>query len=188
MFALLAEYPHVLAMSWPNRFPKRGMSCPERALVVGRALALSTKPFVVNGCGTLPGEMRELLVCTEEDRAALWDDRSTGGSCIVGPSRFVVAGLMGVEEGTPVYEADLNECVSEKIRYDFAGHYNRPDVFQLRVRARAPDLRAQRRGRCQDQVAERRGSDDGRAGRVCSDGGARGARRRRTGGGPGASV
>ena len=28
VFALMAEYPHVIAVSWPNRFPKRGMSCP----------------------------------------------------------------------------------------------------------------------------------------------------------------
>lgn len=140
VFALLAEYPHVLAVSWPNRFPKRGMSCPERALVVGRALALSTKAFVVNACGTLTEEMRELLVYTEEDRAALWDDRSTGGSCIVAPSGTVVAGPMGAEEGILIYEADLNECVSEKVRHDFAGHYNRPDVFQLRVRVTEPRI------------------------------------------------
>jgi aliphatic nitrilase len=140
VFALMAEYPHVLAVSWPNRFPKRGMSCPERALVVGRALALATKAFVVNACGTMTDEMRELLVYTEEDRALLWDERSTGGSCIVGPGGYVVAGPMGAEEGVLVFEADLRECVSEKIRHDFAGHYNRPEVFQLRVNARAPQI------------------------------------------------
>ncbi|MDR7387504.1 MAG: carbon-nitrogen hydrolase family protein [Armatimonadota bacterium] len=140
VFALMAEYPHVLAVSWPNRFPKRGMSCPERALVVGRALALATKAFVVNACGTLTDEMRELLVYTEEDRAILWDDRSTGGSNIVGPGGSVVAGPMGAEEGVLVFQADLNECVAEKVRHDFAGHYNRPDVFQLRVNASAPRI------------------------------------------------
>jgi len=140
VFALMAEYPHVLAVSWPNRFPKRGMSCPERALVVGRALALSTKAFVVNACGTMTEELRELLVYTEEDRAVLWDDRSTGGSCIVGPGGSVVAGPMGPEEGLLVFDADLKDCVAEKIRHDFAGHYNRPDVFQLRVNASAPQI------------------------------------------------
>ncbi len=140
IFALMAEYPHVLTVSWPNRFPKRGMSCPERALVAGRALALMTKAFVVNACGTLTDEMRELLVYTEEDRVILWDDRSTGGSCIIGPSGQVVAGPMGAEEGILVYEADLNECVSEKIRHDYAGHYNRPDIFQLRINAAVPRI------------------------------------------------
>lgn len=140
VFALMAEYPHVLAVSWPNRFPKRGMSCPERALVVGRALALSTKAFVVNACGTMTDEIRELLVYKEEDRAVLWDDRSTGGSCIVAPGGQVVAGPMGPEEGLLLYDADLRECVAEKVRHDFAGHYNRPDVFQLRVNASAPRI------------------------------------------------
>jgi nitrilase len=140
VFALMAEYPHVLAVSWPNRFPKRGMSCPERALVVGRALALMSKAFVVNACGTMTEEMREMLVYTEEDRADLWDDRATGGSCIVGPGGQVVAGPMGPEEGVLVFEADLSECVAEKVRHDFAGHYNRPDVFQLRVATSAPEI------------------------------------------------
>lgn len=140
VFALMAEYPYVLAVSWPNQFPKRGMSCPERALVVGRALALSTKAFVVNACGTMTDEMRELLVYAEEDRPLLWDERSTGGSCIVGPGGQVVAGPMGAEEGILLFEADLQECVAEKVRHDFAGHYNRPDIFQLRVNAFPPQI------------------------------------------------
>jgi aliphatic nitrilase len=47
---------------------------------------------------------------------------------------------MGAEEGVLVFEADLSECVAEKVRHDFAGHYNRPDVFQLRVSASAPEI------------------------------------------------
>jgi nitrilase len=51
-----------------------------------------------------------------------------------------VAGPMGPEEGVLVFEADLSECVAEKVRHDFAGHYNRPDVFQLRVATSAPEI------------------------------------------------
>lgn len=140
IFALMSEDPHLLVVSWPNRFPKRGMTCPERALVAGRALALMSKAFVLNCCGPMSEEMREALLYTEEDRESLWDDRASGGSTIIGLGGRVVAGPLGPEEGILWADVDLRECVAEKVRHDFAGHYNRPDVFQLRVRSRAPHI------------------------------------------------
>jgi len=140
VFALIAEYPHLIVVSWPNRFPKQGMTCPERALVVGRALALTSKAFIMNCCGVMTDEIRELLVYTEEDRAILWDERSSGGSCIIAPNGSVIAGPMGNEEGILWADIDLNACVVEKLRHDYAGHYNRPDVFQLRINACTPQI------------------------------------------------
>lgn len=134
VFALIAEYPQIIVVSWPNRFPSRGMSCPERSLLAGRALALAAKAFVLNCCGAMTDEMRELLVYREEDRETLWDQQASGGSSIAGPSGAVIAGPMGAEEGVLWADIDLSQCVAEKIRHDYAGHYNRPDVFHLTIR------------------------------------------------------
>ncbi|MDI6772655.1 MAG: carbon-nitrogen hydrolase family protein [bacterium] len=140
IFTLVAEYPQIIVVSWPNRFPKRGMSCPERSLLAGRALALTSKTFVLSCCGTMTDEIRELLVYREDDREALWDERASGGSSIAGPSGAIVAGPMGTDEGILCADIDLSECVVEKIRHDYAGHYNRPDVFHLTVRGSNPSM------------------------------------------------
>jgi hypothetical protein len=47
---------------------------------------------------------------------------------------------MGSEEGILYADADLEEAVRAKLTHDFAGHYNRPDVFQLRLHPTAPQI------------------------------------------------
>ena len=51
-----------------------------------------------------------------------------------------MAGPLGPEEGILYADLDLELGVRMKLRHDFAGHYNRPDVFQLRVNACAPRI------------------------------------------------
>jgi nitrilase len=140
VFALMAEYAQILAVSWPNRFPKKGMSCPERSLVVGRALAISSKAFVVNACGAMSEEIAEAIQYTDDDVPILNDPTASGGSSIIGPRGNILAGPLGPEEGILYADLDLNEGVEEKVRHDYAGHYNRPDVFQLTVRRSRPAL------------------------------------------------
>ncbi len=47
---------------------------------------------------------------------------------------------MGSEEGILRADLDLEVGIRMKLRHDFAGHYNRPDVFQVRVNTRKPEL------------------------------------------------
>jgi aliphatic nitrilase len=47
---------------------------------------------------------------------------------------------MGAEEGIIYADCDLELSVATKLRHDFAGHYNRPDIFQLWVNERRPQL------------------------------------------------
>jgi len=47
---------------------------------------------------------------------------------------------MGAEEGILYAECDLETGVLTKLRHDFAGHYNRPDIFQLQVNRAAPRI------------------------------------------------
>jgi hypothetical protein len=47
---------------------------------------------------------------------------------------------MGAEEGVLYADLDLELGVKMKLRHDFAGHYNRPDIFQLHVNGTAPRL------------------------------------------------
>jgi len=47
---------------------------------------------------------------------------------------------MGAEEGILYADCNLEIGVHAKLRHDFAGHYNRPDVFQVHVNRAAPHI------------------------------------------------
>ena len=47
---------------------------------------------------------------------------------------------MGPEEGILYADCNLELGIQMKLRHDFAGHYNRPDIFQLHVNRAAPQL------------------------------------------------
>jgi nitrilase len=98
------------------------------------------KCFVINACGTIDAEMRRVLPLTDQDRAYLEDPANLGGSSIISPSSRVIAGPLGAEEAILYADADLEEAVRAKLTHDFAGHYNRPDVFQLRLNTDAPQI------------------------------------------------
>lgn len=140
VFVLLSQHTMIHVASWPNLPGRRMLSRSERALLAGRAFAFTAKAFVINACGAVDDRMREMLAYTEEDREYLGRPELSGGSSVVGPSGEVVAGPMGPEEGILYAEVDLDRCVDERTVHDFAGHYNRPDVFELRVRTRSPRM------------------------------------------------
>jgi len=59
-----------------------------------------------------------------------------GGSAILAPDGSYLAGPLFDEEGILTAELDPARLYEERQRFDPAGHYNRPDVFQLEVNAR----------------------------------------------------
>jgi nitrilase len=57
-----------------------------------------------------------------------------GGSAIVGPDGNYLAGPLWDEEGILYAELDPAKLYAERQRFDPAGHYHRPDVFEFGVR------------------------------------------------------
>ncbi len=47
---------------------------------------------------------------------------------------------MGPEEGILYADCNLDLGIQMKLRHDFAGHYNRPDIFQVHINRAAPQL------------------------------------------------
>jgi nitrilase len=64
----------------------------------------------------------------------------SGGSVIVAPNSRIIAGPMGAEEGILYAECNLDLGIQMKLRHDFAGHYNRPDIFHLQINRAVPKL------------------------------------------------
>lgn len=140
VFALTAEGTRIHVMSWPNHFPVSGDPMKNRVTVDSQAFAQMSKAFVISACGTVDEHMIAVLEPNSEAERFLRNPDCCGGSVIVAPNSRILAGPMGGEEGILYANCDLELGVLMKLRHDFAGHYNRPDIFQLHINRRAPQL------------------------------------------------
>jgi nitrilase len=142
VFALTAEGTRIHVMSWPNHFPVSADPLKNRVAVDSQAFAQMSKAFVISACGTVDERMIEMLEPSAEAERFLRSPDCCGGSVIVAPNSRILAGPMGAEEGILYADCNLEIGVLMKLRHDFAGHYNRPDIFQLHINRRAPQIYA----------------------------------------------
>jgi len=140
LFALIAEGTMILVVSWPSLPGRKMLNRADRAIMAGRGCAFMSKAYILNCCGCVTDDMREMLAYTEEDKIFLADERLTGGSSIISPNGELLAGPLGPEEDILYADLDLERAVEEKLIHDLAGHYNRPDVFCLQVNSEAPSI------------------------------------------------
>ena len=146
IFALTAEATRIHVMSWPNHFPTSGDPMRHRVSVDSQAFAQMSKAFVISACGVVDERMIKLLAPGAEAERFLRDPDCSGGSVIVAPNSRLLAGPMGGEEGILYAQCDLELGIQMKLRHDFAGHYNRPDIFRLEINRAAPKLYAAHAG------------------------------------------
>ena len=140
IFAMTAQYSRVHVMSWPNHFPVSGRPMRERVSIDSQAFAQMSKAFVISACGTVDEQTVARLQLSEADQDVIRAPEFCGGSVIVSPDSQIVAGPLGNEEAILYADLDLEAGVRMKLRHDFAGHYNRPDIFSVRVRTDAAQL------------------------------------------------
>ena len=139
-FAFIAQGTRIHVSSWPNHFPTSGDPMRVRVAVDSQAFAQMSKAFVISPCGTVDEDMIAKLQVGPEGEAFLRNPDCCGGSVIVGPNQRILAGPMGAEEGIIYADCNMELAIATKLRHDFAGHYNRPDIFQLYVNERRPKL------------------------------------------------
>ncbi len=140
VFAMTAQYSRVHVMSWPNHFPFPGRPMRDRVSVDSQAFAQMSKAFVVSACGTVDDDTIAKLRLSAEDEEKIRRPETCGGSVIVSPDSRILAGPLGNEEAILYADLNLEASVKTKLRHDFAGHYNRPDIFQVRVNTATPHL------------------------------------------------
>src|SRR6266699_3859130 len=140
VFALTAEGTRIHVMSWPNHFPTSGDPMRNRVAIDSQAFAQMSKAFVVSACGTVDERMIEMMEPDPQAEKFLRSPDCSGGSCIVAPNSRIIAGPMGAEEGILYADCNLEIGIQMKLRHDFAGHYNRPDIFHLQINRSAPKL------------------------------------------------
>jgi predicted amidohydrolase len=126
-----AEQVHVAA--WP------GIS--EMYLIASRHYAFEGRCYVLAvGSIVSASDLPEGLEPPPDRAGALVVD---GGSAIIAPDGALLAGPVHGREEILVADLDLGRIAEESLALDVAGHYSRPDVFELRVR-RLPDAAAGR--------------------------------------------
>jgi aliphatic nitrilase len=131
-YTMQALGARVHVASWPNFF-NAAADMQSIADVAGRAIAYQNSSYVVNVLGAVSQDMLEQLPATDADREHVRQAAERGGTAIYAPGGRLLAGPLPGGEGLLYADADLGRIVPRKIVHDYAGDYNRFDIFQLAV-------------------------------------------------------
>ena len=132
-FALVAQGVDVHVAAWPGREPDAGTVPTDpvwaRQLLLSRAFASQAAAYVICAAGL------RRAVDAPPHLARLVGFEHNGRSCIIVPWGEVAAGPME-GEGVLVAEMDPARLRQAKVACDAAGHYSRPDLFEVRLEGR----------------------------------------------------
>jgi len=136
-FALLAqgEMVHVASyISLPVAPPDYDMA--EAIKVRAAAHSFEGKVFTVVSCSTVSEEIIQALEADFPKARELLSRKSSAFSGFLGPDGRVIGEPLIDQEGIVYAELDLSRCIQPRQMHDITGHYNRFDVFDLRVNRR----------------------------------------------------
>jgi aliphatic nitrilase len=91
------------------------------------------KLFTVASCSTISQEIIDIMAQDVPNAAELLTRKNSAFSGIIGPNGAVVGEPLIDDEGIVYAEIDLAKCIQPKQMHDILGHYNRFDIFDLRV-------------------------------------------------------
>ncbi len=91
------------------------------------------KLFTIVSCSTISQEIMDALKDDVPNVEALLTRKNSAFSGIVGPNGAVVGEPLIDDEGIVYADIDLAKCIQPKQMHDILGHYNRFDIFDLRV-------------------------------------------------------
>lgn len=136
-FALLAqgELVHVASyISLPVAPPDYDMA--EAIKVRAAAHSFEGKLFTLVSCSTVSEEIIQALEADFPRARELLTRRNSAFSGALGPDGRVIGQPLIDEEGIVYADIDLSRCIQPRQMHDITGHYNRFDVFDLRVNRR----------------------------------------------------
>lgn len=137
IFSMASMSTVVHVASWPAHF-NHGTWMQDVIEVAGRAIAYQMKAFVLNCPAVVDDAMIEAYAHTDEDRAYMERAKATGAATIISPTGKVIEGPAEAGDRILYAEVNLDGVVIPKVIQDFAGHYNRFDLFSLQLNVDAP--------------------------------------------------
>ncbi len=136
-FTLLAqgELIHVASyISLPVAPPDYDMA--EAIKLRAIAHSFEGKLFTIVSCSTVSEEIIQQMETVTPDARAKLERKSSAFSGVIGPDGRIVGDALIDDEGIVYADIDLGRCIQPKQMHDIVGHYNRFDVFDLRVNRR----------------------------------------------------
>jgi nitrilase len=94
------------------------------------------KVFTVVACSTISEEIIETMSAGQPQNRALLERKNSAFSGIIGPNGRVIGAPLIDQEGVVYADIDLSKCIQPRQMHDITGHYNRFDIFDLRVNRR----------------------------------------------------
>lgn len=94
------------------------------------------KLFTAVSCSTISPEIIELMAKERPEARELLERRNSAFSGFIGPDGRMIGAPLIDEEGIVYAEFDLARCIQPRQMHDITGHYNRFDVFELKVNRR----------------------------------------------------
>jgi aliphatic nitrilase len=91
------------------------------------------KLFTIVSCSTISQEIKDALRADVPNVDELLTRNNSAFSGFIGPNGAVIGTPLIDEEGIVYADIDLSKCIQPKQMHDILGHYNRFDIFDLRV-------------------------------------------------------
>jgi aliphatic nitrilase len=133
-FALLAqgELIHVANyISLPVAPPDYDMA--EAIKIRAAAHSFEGKLFTIVSCSTISQEIKDALREDVPNVDELLTRKNSAFSGFIGPNGAVIGTPLIDDEGIVYADIDLEKCIQPKQMHDILGHYNRFDIFDLRI-------------------------------------------------------
>lgn len=133
-FALLAqgELIHIANyISLPVAPPDYNMA--EAIKIRAAAHSFEGKLFTIVSCSTITKEIIDIMKEDVSNAEELLTRKNSAFSGIIGPNGAVIGEPLIDDEGIVYADIDLSKCIQPKQMHDILGHYNRFDIFDLRV-------------------------------------------------------
>ena len=129
-YTLAAQGTQIHIACWPGSENQQPPDPPEQVFtqqhLLSRAFAVQSACYVISvACVMKPSDV------PEKYRDMAWED--TGDSIIIDPRGVIIAGPVHGKEEIIAATISLDQVRSAKSMVDIAGHYSRPDVFELKV-------------------------------------------------------
>lgn len=91
------------------------------------------KLFTIVSCSTITKEIIDIMKEDVPNADELLTRKNSAFSGIIGPNGAVIGEPLIDDEGILYADIDLAKCIQPKQMHDILGHYNRFDIFDLRV-------------------------------------------------------